>query len=166
MSQITPSKTRLLGSLGVGEHLRASWYDQGLPRVELGHKLASSFMMSKVPRAALTDVRLPFHGFLISVPDGLLHLMDATKELQPVRVIAIGKHIRRGDNGEPCDSVAMTVSTKHSLTWSIQRTVAELLGEEDPDDEDITESLASEVAGPESSPLMRMSEVRSTSNVC
>ena len=39
--------------------------------------------------------------------------------------------------------------------------------EEDPDDEDdITESLASEVAGPESSPLMRMSEVRSTSNVC
>lgn len=58
----------------------ASWYDQGLPTLELGHKLAASLMVTSIGPQVLEGLRMPFHSFCLRVPTGLVFMHDMKGE--------------------------------------------------------------------------------------
>jgi len=62
--------------------LRAAWYDCGMPTITMGHKLAASYMTTKLPIEVIDEVRAPFPAFLLEIPDGLVNMQDGTSDHQ------------------------------------------------------------------------------------
>ena len=58
--------------------LRAGWYEGGLPSITMGHKLAASYMATRLPPEVIDEVRAPFPAFLLEIPEGLLTAHDDT----------------------------------------------------------------------------------------
>ena len=56
----------------------ADWYDNGMPVVEVGHKLAASYMSTRISKEMTAKIHLPFSTFKIQVPVGALQLLDCT----------------------------------------------------------------------------------------
>lgn len=63
-------------SVALNYYVRAFWYDCGMPTIDIGHKLASSFMVTSISKEVLADVRAPFPAFLVNMPSGLLSIHD------------------------------------------------------------------------------------------
>ena len=74
-------------SMGTNFVLRAGWYNCGMPVITLGHKLAASYMCTKMPHAVIDEVRSPFPVFLLEIPDGLLRMMDEHNEVSMQSVL-------------------------------------------------------------------------------
>lgn len=53
-----------------------SWYDQGLPAVQMGHKYAAALMATNPGKNNLSDVKPPWAAFLINLPNNLLTVYD------------------------------------------------------------------------------------------
>ena len=62
--------------------LRAAWYDCGMPTITLGHKLAASYMTTKLPADVIDEVKSPFPAFLLEIPDGLVNMQDGLQSHQ------------------------------------------------------------------------------------
>ncbi len=78
---------------GVDMIALAAWAEAGFPRVQMGHRLASSLLATHVPDDVLTEVLPPWPAFQIDLPSGLLH-RAADGEDHPVTSV-IASH----DNG-------------------------------------------------------------------
>lgn len=103
--------------------LDAYWYDNGLPTIELGHKLAASLLMTKVPKDVLQDIKMPFPAFRINVPSGLLNFTDGE-----VLHIKVGEHIKPAlDNGEPVQGASFAVRAENGGTYSVAENFPDLL---------------------------------------
>ncbi len=50
----------------------ARWYDQGMPSIQMGHKLAAALMASSVSKDTLDLIRPPWRAFIIDIPSGLI----------------------------------------------------------------------------------------------
>jgi hypothetical protein len=50
----------------------ADWYDCGLPRIAMSHRLAATLMLTRVPREIAGALTLPWQTFVVDVPSGLL----------------------------------------------------------------------------------------------
>jgi len=59
-----------------------AWFESGMPSIEIGHKLAASFMLTSVPKDIVEELRMPFHSFELKVPDGLLTMLSAVSGLR------------------------------------------------------------------------------------
>lgn len=82
--------------------IAVDWYEHGKPTVVLGHKLASSFMMTNTPVELLREVRAPFSTVCIMVPNDLLFLEgESTSSIfvshafldSVVALMRTGKHV-------------------------------------------------------------------------
>lgn len=72
--------------------LRAFWYDSGLPVLQIGHKLAASYMATRMPAALIDEVQPPWATFVIEVPTGMLHIDDyASKQRAEIRSVMVGR---------------------------------------------------------------------------
>jgi hypothetical protein len=113
-------------SIGAGasalEYCRTNWYDCGMQSVQLGHKLAASFMLTNSNSALLQDVRLPFPAFEIEVPDGLIPFAESC-----VKSVIISRYLVR-ENDEITDGFAFCVVGSDQSLWSIQSDLQKLLG--------------------------------------
>lgn len=73
------------------------WADSGFPTVEIGHKFAASMLVSTISDEVLQNVKIPWPGFSIMVPEGLLLVFDpATEKYIPIKRIFVStsKHAR------------------------------------------------------------------------
>jgi hypothetical protein len=59
--------------------LRAAWYHYGMPVITMGHKLAASYMCTKMPPEVVNEIKAPFPTFMLEIPDGLLTFEDEGK---------------------------------------------------------------------------------------
>lgn len=50
----------------------ARWFDQGMPSIRVGHKLASAIMASSVSKDTLDLIRPPWRAFIIDLPSQLV----------------------------------------------------------------------------------------------
>src|SRR5690606_22541465 len=122
-SYILPYAHQIYAGTLVSICLDAYWYDNGLPTIELGHKLAASLLMTKVPKDVLEDIKLPFPAFRINVPSGLLDFTDGE-----VLHIKVGDHIKPAlETGEPVLGTAFAVRAENGGTYSIAETLPDLL---------------------------------------
>jgi len=122
-SYILPYAHQIYAGTLVSICLDAYWYDNGLPTIELGHKLAASLLMTKVPGDVLEDIKMPFPAFRINVPSGLLNFTDGE-----VLHIKVGNHIKPAlNNGEPVMGTAFAVRAENGGTYSIAEDLSNLL---------------------------------------
>lgn len=120
---LVPYANQIYAGTLVSICLDAYWYDNGLPTIELGHKLASSLLMTKVPKDVLDDIQMPFPAFRINVPSGLMNFTDGE-----VLHIKVGDHIKPAlDNGEPVMGTAFAVRVENGGTYSIAEDLPRLL---------------------------------------
>jgi len=73
------------------------WADSGFPTVEIGHKFAASMLVSTVSDEVLQSIKIPWPGFSIMVPEGLLLVFDpATDKYIPIKrvFVSVSKHAR------------------------------------------------------------------------
>ena len=61
----------------------AEWARIGYPLIQPSHTYGAALMATQVPRDM--DIRPPWSTFMVSVPDGLVHLVNRAKEEEPVR---------------------------------------------------------------------------------
>jgi len=54
----------------------ARWADQAFPHIVLGHKIAAALMATSANEEILQDVRAPWKAYLITIPPGLIELLD------------------------------------------------------------------------------------------
>lgn len=121
-----PDITRVLHSAmatGMGNALavrvHSACIEAGLPVVEVGHKLASSLVLSKVPLDVIGEMALPFPAFTIKVPDGLIG---------NVKTICVGRHYASPQGGKPTLGFAfVSHSSDATALWNLQPTLKELL---------------------------------------
>jgi hypothetical protein len=59
---------------------RGRWYGIGMPSVQLGHRLASSFAVTSISEDVLNGLKPPFSEFLIEVPTGMLQIESMSVE--------------------------------------------------------------------------------------
>lgn len=80
-TRIEPANHTLAAALGKSveeleqlpeEQFAHSWFCSGLPRVNVGHKLAASFCSTRVPSDCSPKVVPPWAAFVVDVPEGLL----------------------------------------------------------------------------------------------
>ena len=53
--------------------LLALWYDQGLPKIVMGHRYCAALMCTSVAKEASHLIKPPWRSFMIELPDGMLH---------------------------------------------------------------------------------------------
>lgn len=61
-------------STGFWLPVHALWYAEAMPTIEIGHKLAASLMVTTIGPQVLEHLELPFHSFLVRMPEGLVHM--------------------------------------------------------------------------------------------
>jgi len=52
----------------------ALWFEEGMPTIEVGHKLAASLMTTRLTEEVTRDAHLPFHAFSVVLPDNLVFI--------------------------------------------------------------------------------------------
>jgi len=52
----------------------AAWYDEAMPTIEVGHRLAASMLSTRLVEDVVSEIRFPFHSFMVDVPSGLIHM--------------------------------------------------------------------------------------------
>jgi hypothetical protein len=108
----------------VGACLDAYWYDQGMPTIEVGHKLASSLMLSRIPREVMETAKMPFRAFRINVPSGLLNF-----DAGDVKTIKVGDHVvpAKEPPHEPRMGTAFVVRSETGGSYTIASDLPGLL---------------------------------------
>lgn len=109
--------------------LDAYWYEHGMPVIELGHKLAASLLLTRVPDDVLKTVKLPFKSFRIVLPDGLLSFEEGA-----VKHIKVGDHVAPDDKDKTRDPVmttALAVRAERGGSYSIGADVYTMLSTTD-----------------------------------
>lgn len=127
------SKSFSMGA-GMGLVLNAgsAWYDNGMPTVQLGHKLAASLMLTNTPSSVIDDIKLPFKSFMIEVPDGLI-TVDVDGNNENIKSIIVSEHINQ--NGNCFCYVALGTGSLNY--WSVNETIVKLLEDDSTISSDI-----------------------------
>lgn len=73
--------------------LAGRWAMSGFPTVDLGHKLAASYMATNV--STTIDVRAPWPAFAIRIPEGLVQLDTLGGDRMPVVVMFVTQLVNR-----------------------------------------------------------------------
>jgi hypothetical protein len=103
----------------------ANWADGGFPQITMGHKFAAALLVTNVHDDVLKQVRAPWPGFFIEVPDGLLELFDNDTGLyRPIRRVLVTR-LQHPTKGSTWGYVAFT-DTAVSI-WRYGVTIEELL---------------------------------------
>lgn len=63
-------------SSGMSFLLRAAWYHYGQPTMVVGHKLAASYMATKLAIDVVDSIESPFPVFMLDLPTDMLHIYD------------------------------------------------------------------------------------------
>lgn len=67
----------------------ASWALSAFPQITVGHKLAASLMATRLPREAVGEIALPWHAFVVVVPDGLIAVPDKATLIHQVDYLLV-----------------------------------------------------------------------------
>lgn len=62
-----------------------SWFDQGMPTIEVGHKAAASLMVTGLTEDVLEGAKMPFNTFYVTAPTGMLFLEDGGGVVHSIR---------------------------------------------------------------------------------
>lgn len=105
----------------------AEWVEQGFPTVEVGHKLAASMMATGVPSDVAKSLEVPWSGFCIRVPRGLLTCgdMNSSAERSPIAQVFVVAITERA-MGEP-EFAFLARSDSGVSLWNRQPNLFELL---------------------------------------
>jgi hypothetical protein len=77
------------------------WADNGYPQITMGHKFAAALLVSNAAKEVLDQVKPPWDGFIIEVPDGLLDIYDnGMNRYCPIRRILVTMHSNKHLGGE------------------------------------------------------------------
>lgn len=75
-------------------------YDGGFPTYQIGHKIASSFMLSSMNEEAVRSIKLPFPAFFINLPNKLLPVTGLDGNITYLKQVIV--YNVPGVNGEIC----------------------------------------------------------------
>ena len=72
--------------------LAGRWALSAYPVFQLTHRLAATLMATTVSEEALEDVRCPFYGVTVKIPENLLFITDRDDQLEPVVLLTFAAY--------------------------------------------------------------------------
>jgi hypothetical protein len=100
----------------------ARWYDQGLPEISIGHKLAASLAATGLPQTSLEFVIPPWRAFTVRLPTDLFQTQDEKLS----RMVSIERllvhHVKRSDGLLVWNFTGICQAPSGQLIWSHGRT--------------------------------------------
>lgn len=106
------------------------WAEAGYPCVQMGHKYAAALIATNCSASVLEDVRAPWNGFVIEVPNGLLQVVDEDGLKEVRRILVTNNPNFRGDR-----EWSFIAFTESSISlWRFGMSTEELLPPAPPED--------------------------------